>query len=238
MSTKMTQIGLACCVALALAFAQPATAQEHGQHGDAATGKAHEHTTAEKGHGTADEHEGKMKIPDKATEILKAVDEHVRELDEVVAGGKLDQVHELAFSVRDMLAALPEKLHELPKDVSTTLDTSLGKIRQQAELLDKYGDSGNAAQTKAVLVKFKAEIDSIKKQTAGHMAEAGTSHADGIKMADNKTCPISGSAAGSMEKDAHVDYGGYRVGLCCSGCASKFMKDPDANLKKALGQAK
>lgn len=229
MSTRMLRIGLACCVAVSLAYAVPAMA-----HDDAKPG----HEGKEKAHDSGGKDEGKMEIPDTAAGILKAVDEHVKELDEVVVGGKLDQVHELAFAVRDMLAALPGKLHELPKDVSTTLNTSLGKIRQQAELLDKYGDSGNAAQTKAVLGKFKAEIDSIKKQTAGHMAEAGTAHADGIKMADNKTCPISGDAAGSMEKDAHVDYGGYRVGLCCSGCASKFMKDPDANLKKALAQAK
>lgn len=55
-----------------------------------------------------------------------------------------------------------------------------------------------------------------------------------IKMANNTICPITGSKAGSMVKDAHVDYGGYRVGLCCSDCVAKFMKDPEVNLKKAL----
>ena len=54
------------------------------------------------------------------------------------------------------------------------------------------------------------------------------------KMANNTICPITGSKAGSMANDAHVDYGGYRVGLCCTDCVSKFMKDPEVNLKKAL----
>jgi curli biogenesis system outer membrane secretion channel CsgG len=59
-----------------------------------------------------------------------------------------------------------------------------------------------------------------------------------LKMAANTVCPISGSEVGSMVKDAHVDFGGYRVGLCCNDCAAKFMEKPDENLKKALGQDK
>lgn len=114
-------------------------------------------------------HGGKMDIPDSAAALMAEVDEHLNQLDNVVASGKLDQVHELAFAVRDMLAALPERLHEPPQDVSITLNSSLGKIRQQAELLDKYGDAGNAAQTKAVLGKFKAAVDGIGKLIALHI---------------------------------------------------------------------
>ena len=187
------------------------------------------------GHGA---HEGMMEIPDTAGAIMAEVDEHLEALENVVAGGKLDQVHEIAFMVRDMLVALPGKLGALPPDISASLESALGKIGQQAELLDKYGDAGNVAQTKAVLGKFKAEIEGIKKLLAGHLSAAGAATPDAIKMAKNEICPISGSKSGSMEKDAHVDYGGYRVGLCCSGCVEKFMKDPDANLKKALTPAK
>lgn len=49
----------------------------------------------------------------------------------------------------------------------------------------------------------------------------------------NARCPITGEKVGAMQKDAHVDYKGTRVGLCCSGCKSKFLANPDANLKKA-----
>lgn len=61
-------------------------------------------------------------------------------------------------------------------------------------------------------------------------AEAGTE----IKEAGNAVCPITGSKVGSMEKGAHVDYQGYRVGLCCTACKEKFLIAPDENLKKAL----
>lgn len=123
------------------------------------------------GHGG---HEEKMEIPDTAEMIITEVDKHMEALDTVVAGGKLDQVHEIAFSVRDMLVALPGKLADLPPDVAVSLETALGKIQQQAELLDKYGDSGNAAQTGTVLGKFKAEIEGIKKLLAGRTAAART----------------------------------------------------------------
>jgi len=55
-----------------------------------------------------------------------------------------------------------------------------------------------------------------------------------IKQAGNTVCPITGSKVGSMEKGAHVDYQGYRVGLCCNACKEKFLAAPDENLKKAL----
>ena len=58
-----------------------------------------------------------------------------------------------------------------------------------------------------------------------------------IQMVNNKLCPITGEPVGSMEPGAHVDYKGQRVGLCCSGCAEGFNKDPEANLAKAKANA-
>jgi YHS domain-containing protein len=55
-----------------------------------------------------------------------------------------------------------------------------------------------------------------------------------MKEAGNKICPITGSKVGSMEEGAHVEYKGYRVGLCCNGCKEKFLTAPEENLKKAL----
>lgn len=57
--------------------------------------------------------------------------------------------------------------------------------------------------------------------------------AEQIKEVGNTLCPISNSKVGSMVKGAHVDYKGYRVGLCCNDCKAKFLAAPDENLKKA-----
>jgi hypothetical protein len=53
----------------------------------------------------------------------------------------------------------------------------------------------------------------------------------------NTVCPITGEPVGSMQKGAHVDYKGQRVGLCCPGCKTKFLKNGEASLKKAQEQA-
>ena len=103
-------------------------------------------------------------------------------------------------------------------------------------MLDKYGDAGDATQTKNVLKKFKTDIESVRKLLGIKESAAADGPGDGIKLANNAVCPISGKPAGSMNKDAHVDYGGYRVGLCCNGCVDKFNENPDANLKKAIGE--
>lgn len=66
------------------------------------------------------------------------------------------------------------------------------------------------------------------------LGQASGAGAGEIKEAGNTICPITGSKVGSMEKGAHVDYKGYRVGLCCNGCKEKFLAAPEENLKKAL----
>lgn len=199
----------------------PAKADEHGQ------SQAH----GEHGHA-----EGKAEIPATAAAIFDEVDEHLEQLDGVVASGKLGGVHELAFDIRDMLLALPEKATGLSPDNSKALATSLGKIKQQAGLLDKFGDAGDAAQTKVVLSKFKAEIERVKGLVgAKEASDAGA--AGVVKMANNTLCPISGKPVGSMQAGASVTHAGHTVGLCCMGCEGAFKKDPDANLKKALAEA-
>lgn len=187
---------------------------------------------AVKEHGHAD---GKVEIPATVDGIFDEVTEHLGELDKVVASGKLDGVHEIAFDIRDMLLALPGKAKALSAENQKALGTSLSKIKQEAALLDKFGDAGDAAQTKAVLAKYKTEIETIKKLIGGkESSDAGA--ATEIKLVNNKLCPITGEPVGSMEKGAHLDYKGYRVGLCCMGYAKKFLKDGDANLAKATAK--
>ena len=75
---------------------------------------------------------------------------------------------------------------------------------------------------------------SATEKAAAPPVQAAAGAATEIKEAGNTVCPITGSKVGSMEKGAHVDYKGYRVGLCCNGCKEKFLAAPDENLKKAL----
>lgn len=102
-------------------------------------------------------------IPATAGDVLAAVDTQLAELDKTIAAKALDKVHVTAFAIRDLLLALPEKTGALPAEGKNALAASLGKIKQQAGLLDKYGDAGDLAQTTAVFAKFKEEVAKIKK---------------------------------------------------------------------------
>lgn len=75
---------------------------------------------------------------------------------------------------------------------------------------------------------------SATEKTAAPPEQVAAGAATEIKEAGNTICPITGSKVGSMEKGAHVDHKGYRIGLCCNGCKEKFLAAPDENLKKAL----
>ena len=102
-------------------------------------------------------------IPATAGEILTAVDTLLADLDKTIAAKALDKVHVTAFAIRDLLLALPEKTGAMPAEGKKALGASLGKIKQQAGLLDKYGDAGDLAQTTAVFAKFKEEVAKIKQ---------------------------------------------------------------------------
>lgn len=106
-------------------------------------------------------------IPVTSAEILAAVDQRMAALDQAIASGQLAKVHGEAFAVRDLLAVLPEKVGGLSDTETKALNVAMGRIRQQAGLLDKFGDAGDAAQTRAVLARFKNEIAGIRQQVAG-----------------------------------------------------------------------
>jgi len=77
---------------------------------------------------------------------------------------------------------------------------------------------------------FAAETTRVKP-TAKDKTTTGTAKSG--KVLNNKNCPVSGHASGSMQKGSFVEYKGYKIGLCCDGCKEEFMKNPDAYLEKA-----
>jgi hypothetical protein len=105
----------------------------------------------------------KMTVPATVSEIFATVDVRITDLEKTIEANALDKVHITAFEIRDLLLALPEKPNSLSAEGKTALSSSLNRIKQQAGLLDKYGDTGDLAQTKAVFGKFKDEIEKIKQ---------------------------------------------------------------------------
>ena len=106
---------------------------------------------------------GALEVQATISEIFAEVDKRLAALDRAVEKGDLHRIHEIAFETRDLLLTTPPKATSLSDKGKRDLQKSLKKIRQQAALLDKYGDAGNTRMTKVVLGKFKSEIQSIKK---------------------------------------------------------------------------
>lgn len=182
------------------------------------------------GHAHSHGSEATVDVPADLGGVLAAVEGRVAAIDAAIASGQLAKVHGEAFAARDLIAAIPGKVSGLSDAESKALSAGIARIKQQAGLLDKFGDAGDAAQTKAVLAKFKSEIAAIRKLVDGKQSAA-------VQEAGNANCPISGKPVGSMQAGASVTHAGYKVGLCCMGCEGAFKKDPDANLRKALAKA-
>ncbi|MBI3849185.1 MAG: transporter [Verrucomicrobia bacterium] len=126
---------------------------------------------AEKEH----EHEGgKMKIPDTAAGILKEVKEHEEELGKIITDKKLNKVHEVAFEIRDLVNALPNKSKDLPADKLSKVKANAKFVASLADRLDKSGDANDQAGTET---NFKKLQDLLKQIRALYPDSASKSSA-------------------------------------------------------------
>ena len=108
--------------------------------------------------------EGKEKIPATVANIWQEVKEHEEELGKIITDKKLDKVHEVAFEIRDLVNALPDKSMDLPADKLAKLKSNAKYVADIAKRLDESGDAGDAVNTKAQadrLAKFLQDIETL-----------------------------------------------------------------------------
>lgn len=110
----------------------------------------------------AHEHETSIKIPATVDGIWKEIKKHQTELDAVVKGKKLSEVHAHAFAIRDLSKPLPSKVHE---DHKKHVENLVKQIAQIAEDLDKSGDAGNQAATEAGVKKLNTALKTLEEHT-------------------------------------------------------------------------
>jgi rubrerythrin len=130
-----------------------------------------------------DEHEGgKIKIPDTAAGIFKEVKEHEEELAKIITDKKLDKVHEVAFEIRDLVNALPDKSKDLAADKLAKLKSDAKFVASLADRLDKSGDDKDQAGTEA---NFK-KLQDLLKQVRALYPDSTTKSSAAIQY----TCPM------------------------------------------------
>lgn len=159
---RKTLLTLGLCAAIGLINIHPTAAF---------AAEGHEHHETEEG--------GKIKIPDTVEGIFKGIHEHHTELAEVVKNKKLDEVHHLAFGIRDLAKALPAKASPAQKK---RVEAAVRKIAVLAEDLDTSGDAGDQTKTEANLKQFDAVLKALQTEFG-----IKTSNAD---QAVQYTCPM------------------------------------------------
>ena len=82
-------------------------------------------------------------------------------LGDVITSGKLSEAHDLAFSIRDAVVTLPYKSGSLAPAKKAALGKQVAIVAGIAQNIDKYGDAGNAAKTKAEYAKLVKALDVI-----------------------------------------------------------------------------
>jgi YHS domain-containing protein len=98
----------------------------------------------------------------KAGEAWQGILADLKALGDVIRAGKLSEAHELAFSIRDAIVTLPYKSGSLAPAKKSALQKQVAVVAGIAENIDKYGDAGNAAKTKAEYAKLMKALDAIE----------------------------------------------------------------------------
>jgi len=104
----------------------------------------------------------KLEIPKTLPALWTAIAEHQKELHDVLATKKLDDIHHHAFAVRDLVEAMPAKSGGLAPEKKTALKKSVSRVASLAKLLDEAGDAGDSAKVASLVVKLDAELKTIE----------------------------------------------------------------------------
>jgi hypothetical protein len=150
------------------------------------------------------------------------------------------QASERVQAIRISADGLVKAANENKADDAAKYGKKIGsETAELQKLLSPAAGSAQAQQASAASANVQVNVPGAQQQTSADAKVAVKAKSSAkIVQVGNKKCPISGEPVGSMEKGAHVDYKGYRVGLCCSGCKEKFLANADQYLKTAQAKAK
>ena len=115
----------------------------------------------------AEEPESKVTIPATAEGIWKAIDQEMATLDQLITNNKLATVHQHAYAVRDLVAALGAHAEKLSQTDQDKLAADNKFVAALASRLDQSGDSGDQAGARSNYEKLKGVVASIRQLGQG-----------------------------------------------------------------------
>ncbi len=97
-----------------------------------------------------------------ASDILKEIKEHEEHLRMLIQNNQLDQVHEVAFTIRDLSEALQEKADGFLLADTNKIRSTVDEISQAVDQLDETGDAGDKVKTEEHFAHLQQLLKSIE----------------------------------------------------------------------------
>lgn len=101
-------------------------------------------------------------IPASVEGLWHAIDTKTAELQKTIQAGSLDEVHHLAFAVRDLVAALPLRSGKLPADKLARIKGNVKFVATLADRLDAAGDAKDKAGAQANYDKLMKVVGALR----------------------------------------------------------------------------
>ena len=91
------------------------------------------------------------------------IEVQTKDLAQLIREKRLDEVHPVAFEIRDLVRTLPDKSRALPAASRTKLAAQVRMVDRLAEQLDRYGDAGKQAETARQAQRLSGVLGTIRR---------------------------------------------------------------------------
>ncbi len=90
------------------------------------------------------------------------MESRLKNIDALIASGKLDEVHKEAEVIRDLAKEMPAQTQGWPADKASGVSDSSGKLAALFEEIDEAADGGKPDETKAATAKMRELVGKLK----------------------------------------------------------------------------
>ena len=112
-------------------------------------------------------------IPDTAAALWQAVDTEMDTMSKMIQAGTIKDLHQHAFAVRDLVAALPARSGSLPADKLANVKSSSKYVATLADRLDAAGDGNDKTAAATHLAKLQTVLKSIRENYSDSNSKQG-----------------------------------------------------------------
>lgn len=100
-------------------------------------------------------------------EIWAQIGNEQDQLVAVIQNDQLDDVHRLAFGIRDLVVGMAAKANAASPSNARKVNSLVAQVKTSAAKLDELGDAGNLSGTQEEYAKFDTALRALNTLTAG-----------------------------------------------------------------------